>query len=435
MRMPDIIDTKNVGAYIKKLLRDNGMTQEELSRQLNISKSAVSQNLNGKSAFDIQNLMRIAKIFDVSLDQLLHQKTRESNDTMSEYERIIVHDQTKIDHIDSSQLKDPDLYGKFLIEYVMEHDEKDLFENLYKRGMPLVDKGHSRYGSVISRMMLYALEKSVGDVTPLIHAKIEHEGAFDFRDQKVEQAFYTLVERESTEAIRKHLLTGSVTVQNKLFGKIPFNQSVKILPKRKALEIIFKYDLRQCFKTMLQHFKGVYDFELIVELAVRNRRKVLLERYLDSVDPEQVERIDFSMRPVDDALLKLKEFQDTELFLKAFSKGFHDNPDDLFEKLVESGDAKIYDHLLNTGRDAFNMRKVAVIAVRYKDYGLIKQICEDADQKTLNLMLAESDPDDVKMVKHLIRSGALFDINHYRRNTYDKINTLVTHLLKGDDAS
>lgn len=433
--MPDIIDTKSVGTYIKKLLRDKGMTQDELSQELNISKSAVSQNLNGKSAFDIQNLMRIAEIFDVSLDQLLHQKTRESGDTMSEYERIIVHDQSKIDHIDSSQLKNPDIYGKFLIEYAMEHDEKMLFENLYKRGVPLVDKDHSRYGHVIARMLLYMLEKDIGDVRPLIQAKIENEGELDFKDPKVEQAFYTLMDEKKSDDLRKYLLFESVTVQNRLLGKIPFKQSIKILPKKKALEIIYKYDLGQTFHTMLEIHKGLYDFESMVELAVTHDRKNLLKTYLENVDREQIKRIDFSMRPINEALIRLKSFQDTDLFLEAFGKGFYDDPNALFEKLVESRDTKIYDHLLSMHKDALDMKKLAVIAVKHKDYGLIKKMSEDASQSVLNLMLAECDRDDTKTMKTLIRAGARFDINYYRRDTYDKINTLVRHLLKGDDAS
>lgn len=53
--MPTIIDNLKVAEKIKKLLKDNNMTQEQLANKLSITKSAVSQNLRGKSNFDIQN--------------------------------------------------------------------------------------------------------------------------------------------------------------------------------------------------------------------------------------------------------------------------------------------------------------------------------------------------------------------------------------------
>ncbi len=433
--MPAIIDSKNVGEYIKKLLREHSMTQEELSRKLNISKSAVSQNLNGKSTFDIQNLMHIAEIFDISLDQLMHQKNREPSDTMSEYERLVVHDQSKISLIEASQIKNPDLYGKFMIEYVMEHGEKDLFKTLINRGTSLVDKNHSRYSEVVSRMLLYMIENSVGNPEKLTHALIEHEGSLVFKDSKIEEAFYTLVEKEEAESLRKYLLRESVSVQNRLFGKIPYNQNVKILPRKKALEIIFKYNLKNMLATLMDLSKRLYDFEYLVNLALEYDRKNLLESYLSQVDSREVRKLDFSMRPIDEALLKLRRFEDTELFLNAFEKGFYDNPNNVMDTLIKEGNTKIYDHLLSAHKDAFNLKSVSSAAVHYKDHGLLKTLVPMAKPDTLNFMLAETKSDDVKLMKYLIRQGANFDINHYRRGTYEKINTLLSHLLKGDDAS
>jgi hypothetical protein len=105
------------------------------------------------------------------------------------------------------------------------------------------------------------------------------------------------------------------------------------------------------------------------------------------------------------------------------------------ETLIKEGDTKLYDHLLSTHKNAFNLKKTANAAVYYKDHGLVRTLVPMVTQDTLNFMLAETHEDDVKLMKYLIRQGAAFDINHYRRGTYEKINTLLSHLLKGDDAS
>ncbi len=87
--MPDVIDNVKVGEHIRKLLKKKNMTQDDLAHVLSISKSAVSQNLRGKSSFDIQNLIRIAALFEITLDQLLTLSTPTEKRPMSDYERLV----------------------------------------------------------------------------------------------------------------------------------------------------------------------------------------------------------------------------------------------------------------------------------------------------------------------------------------------------------
>jgi transcriptional regulator with XRE-family HTH domain len=77
-----------IGEHIKQLLKTHNMTQDQLANHLHITKSAVSQNLNGKSSFDIQNLIAISKLFSISLDALLGLKSDEKR-LPSAYELLL----------------------------------------------------------------------------------------------------------------------------------------------------------------------------------------------------------------------------------------------------------------------------------------------------------------------------------------------------------
>src|SRR5690554_2924373 len=133
--MPEIIDNVRVGEIIKRLLKEHNMTQDDLANSLMISKSAVSQNLNGKSTFDIQNLINIAKIFNVSLDYLLDQTSNHDENIISEYERLTRKGLETLEKIplDSLNLSKPDIYNKVFVQYVMQYKKNDMLNYLLEK--------------------------------------------------------------------------------------------------------------------------------------------------------------------------------------------------------------------------------------------------------------------------------------------------------------
>jgi len=60
-----------LGEKIKKLRRSKNLTQEELGEKLNISRVAISKWETGRGYPNIDSLLLLAKIFDVSVDSLL----------------------------------------------------------------------------------------------------------------------------------------------------------------------------------------------------------------------------------------------------------------------------------------------------------------------------------------------------------------------------
>lgn len=69
-----------VGEKIKQLRNENGLSQEKLAEKLNVSRSAVAKWETDGGIPEIDNLIQLAAVFDISLDELLgNTKGQKSN--------------------------------------------------------------------------------------------------------------------------------------------------------------------------------------------------------------------------------------------------------------------------------------------------------------------------------------------------------------------
>lgn len=59
------------GEKLQKLRRESGLSQEKLAEQLNVSRQAVSRWELGTAAPDVDNIVRLSKFFQVSLEYLM----------------------------------------------------------------------------------------------------------------------------------------------------------------------------------------------------------------------------------------------------------------------------------------------------------------------------------------------------------------------------
>ena len=71
------MDQEKVGNIIKKIRKDNNLTQEEFANLFGVTFQAVSKWENGKNVPDVAIMTEISKKFNISLDELL---TGEKND-------------------------------------------------------------------------------------------------------------------------------------------------------------------------------------------------------------------------------------------------------------------------------------------------------------------------------------------------------------------
>ncbi len=69
----------NIGANIKKIRKEQGLTQKELGERLNMSQSAIGQFENNKSTFKVETLEKIANALNVEPKTLLENCSTFSN--------------------------------------------------------------------------------------------------------------------------------------------------------------------------------------------------------------------------------------------------------------------------------------------------------------------------------------------------------------------
>lgn len=67
------------GEKIQKLRKEKGLSQEDLSYQLNVSRQAISKWENDNGYPETEKIVRMSKIFNVSLDYLLNDDQQKAN--------------------------------------------------------------------------------------------------------------------------------------------------------------------------------------------------------------------------------------------------------------------------------------------------------------------------------------------------------------------
>lgn len=78
---------QSIGNRISQLRREKGITQEEMAEKLGVTPQAVSKWENDISYPDILLLPKIAKMFDVTVDELLSGESRKETNFLPEGQR------------------------------------------------------------------------------------------------------------------------------------------------------------------------------------------------------------------------------------------------------------------------------------------------------------------------------------------------------------
>ena len=76
------------GEKLQSLRKQKGMSQEQLASQLTVSRQAISKWELDSSSPDIDNVIQLSKIFNVSTDYLLHDEIENSSDAAIETPNI-----------------------------------------------------------------------------------------------------------------------------------------------------------------------------------------------------------------------------------------------------------------------------------------------------------------------------------------------------------
>jgi len=424
--MPNVIDQVKIGQLIKQLLKKHNMTQDQLAQHLNITKSAVSQNLNGKSTFDIQNLITIAKLFDITLDDLLS-LSDSGKGIKSKYELLVEKGIESISTVSPQQLiiNTPDMYGFVLIEYIMQNKNFIMFDYLFKNHISYVENTYHRAPEIILQVLLFILEHDRSYFDKNLDLLVIIENQFMISNEKLENVFYNLLDLEKNKLPREYFLKKALEKQPIIKPK---NYIDYKLNKSILIEKIGKYHL----KNLLVNLLSLSNLEPMIYPLTKNFVKYQFYVGLDLVfdqlfndNPSGMKQVVYQIQEV--ALLVVDTCQ-VNLIMKMLNRNLFVNMTQIFEKILLTLDKKLIQWVIENYHQTINFNKLDISSL-HENIVLVNIILPYLNETNKNIILSRLNQHHLNLIKHLIKNGAKFDMNYYTQNTFETINALVDSLI------
>ena len=89
------MDMKKIGAFLKSLRKEKGLSQEKLAEQINVTRQTISNWELGETAPNPEQLILLSKVLDKSIDELVGNErevstNEEHNDAMKDVKNIYI---------------------------------------------------------------------------------------------------------------------------------------------------------------------------------------------------------------------------------------------------------------------------------------------------------------------------------------------------------
>ncbi|WP_414632829.1 helix-turn-helix domain-containing protein [Clostridium sp. UBA5712] len=105
----------NFKENLKKLRKEKNISQEQLAEKLNISRQAISKWESGKAYPDIDNLILLRDIFNVSLDELIVNEKADKEKSINQEEYVSSDNKDSYDEEDEDEDSVNLMLGGFII--------------------------------------------------------------------------------------------------------------------------------------------------------------------------------------------------------------------------------------------------------------------------------------------------------------------------------
>ncbi len=429
--MPDVIDNVKVGEYIKKLLKKKSMTQDDLANALSISKSAVSQNLRGKSSFDIQNLMNIAKLFEITLDDLLNLKTEETSEVISEYEKVVNLGLSSIQKVNAIDLNisEPDLYGKVLVDYIIDKRKLDMMLYLDQAKIELVPDYYHRAPDIYLKIIKFYLEENHKDVLKFIIKYTELHGNFQIEDETMSFVIWGLLDKESNQDIVYDLMSYKSANKKQFLSFLNTDKEHIPLTRQDYIEIISKFQLKHILRSYLITQNRDDDFLNVAKQFIDHKFYEGIMMYVHHFYTKPIGWVKKVSIDVQGAILSVLRTNEFDLVIEFAKLGLFTDMTAVVKQAISENQEKIYSHLIANYHDQIVFKKIAVTCVEVSNIILLEDISHYLLQDDLNYLLSWTKLDDMKTLIYLLKKGAKVDEKYYNLDTFKKINSLISHLL------
>ncbi|BCR35816.1 helix-turn-helix domain-containing protein [Mariniplasma anaerobium] len=433
--MPDVIDNVKVGEYIKTLLKKNHMTQDDLAQKLNISKSAVSQNLRGKSTFDIQNMIRIAEIFNITLDDLLSLKTKHEEGVISEYQKVVnqglvAFKSTKADNL---RIDQPDMYGKVLVDYIIESKHLEMFNYLKDNNVSLVEEHYHRSLDIYLDVIVFMLEQDISGVFKYIEKYKQLNNTFLIHDELYKLKIWGLLNQVKFQDIVEKIFKENIKDNQvkSFFNKI---QDPGYLSKTDMIDIIANYKLNNTLETYLNIIYKDSQFSYLVKEFVRYGYEEGIELLIDKAFKKPLVWIKKVSMEVQASILEVIKLENEKLILEFIDKKLYTDLTQVTLLAIKKNLNKVTSHVIKNYHMDLNFRKVGESCIDANNKVLLEDINQYFNQNDYDYFLSYVNEEDISMMIYLIKHGAKIDEKYYNLKTFKKMNLLIKYLLdEGDE--
>ena len=434
--MPDIIDNVKVGEYIKKLLKSKNMTQDDLAEALFISKSAVSQNLRGKSSFDIQNLIQISKIFEITLDDLLNLKTEETVESTSEYQKVVNQGLPAIQKVPAQDLRiaEPDMYGKVLVDYIIESRKLDMLIYLVDEEVLLVQDYYHRAKQVYLKIIKYLLEEKQYNFGGFIMKYTEINGTFIIDDETIGLIIWGLLNQDHYQEFMTDLMKFKPSLKSKWFSKGEEKERLP-LTRTDYIEIIAKYKLSNILKTLMKVQPRDDDFAFITLKFIEHEYLEGISIYIHhffKTPPSSFKKSSLDCQKAFLAVLRTNSF---ELITDFASKGLYTDMTAIVKQSIMNKQQQVYSHLIAQHHQEIIFKRIGETCVEVSNLELLEHIQSYLTKDDLNYLVSWVKLDNIETLVYLLTKGARIDEKYYNLETFKKVNKLIDHLLEKGESN
>lgn len=433
--MPEIIDNVRVGEYIKQILKERNMTQTELANMLHISKSAISQNLNGKSTFDIQNLIRISEIFEISLDVLLSLKSDEDRNVISEYERLVRKgiDELKEATSDKLNLDIPDLYGKVFVEYVIEYDKEDIFHYLVDNQINLYLVDHSNSKDVLLKIINYMILKKGNGFINFVHEYVKRYGSFIIDNKELEESIMVGINKYEDVEIQKRILEEEIQQKVSVLKYVRYNQQLRILTHKDWAKVIAKYHCDNLLKLLFEVSDITTYIETLLTYSIQYGYKDGLKLIVRNLIDDDIFKIKYKNELAQRLIVLVSEFNNLDIFKSYINKGIYNDVTRLLIDCIKGDKEKLFDYILLSKTKEIDYNILGINLISQNNLEIVQREKDKFSDETKDLMLSKTDESNIEMNMLLLRIGAKVNSKYYNRSTSKKVNNLFSVFMnKGE---
>jgi transcriptional regulator with XRE-family HTH domain len=429
--MPDIIDNIKVGEYIKKLLKQHNMTQDDLAESLNISKSAVSQNLRGKSSFDIQNLIAISKLFNITLDELLNLKTEESNDVISEYQKVVnqgLGALQKVPPLDLS-IADPDLYGKVLVDYIIDQRQLDMLIYLIENKVTLVPEYHHRAKLLYLRIIKYLLEENQFYFYEFIQGYCKLHGSFLIEDKTIECVIWGLFNQDFYQDYMYEFIKNKSSLMMRVLSKLDEKERMP-LTRLDYIDIIGRYQLKNLLKTFMKAQPRDDDFSTVIDVFLKHKFYEGITIYLDHFYITPITSFKKTVIDSQNTFLKILDSNQYDLVIEFSKRKLYTDITQIVKKAIMLELEPVYSSLIARHHEEINFKKIGEVCVDQSNHKLLDSIMTFFNQDDLNYLFGYTKVTNTDTLIYLIKHGAKIEEKYYNLDTFKKMNHIISAYLK-----